>query len=108
MNTNGSLKPAQAGSRTTHVCASACVMVTVQVAVWSPLLQLAFESPFRPYFTHFRKVLWFCHHIYAGSLLRRLLFFIKKGCDTEMFRGEEALCLQLSLSVQKNIIVCLY
>lgn len=33
-----------------HTCTSVSVMVTMQAAVWSPLLQLGSESPFKPYF----------------------------------------------------------
>lgn len=70
------------------------------------------KAPFKPYFMPIRKILWlniywFRNHVCDGSLLRRSLFFIKKRCYTEVFRGEEALCLQFILNVQKNIIICL-
>lgn len=70
------------------------------------------KAPCKSYFMLTRKMLWlnvywFCNHVCDGNSLRRLLFFIKKRCYKEVFRGEEALYLQLILNVQKNIIICL-
>lgn len=96
------------------MCAYPSVCVPHSAAVvWSPLLQVVCETSFKPDFMPVRKVsylsvtYWFCNHIYAGSLLRRLLFFLKKGSYMDMFRVEEASCLQLTFNGQKNIIICL-